>query len=66
VRSVPSRFAAASSRWLLFLAVWAAALIFLPTVLVGLAFVGWVAWIMRDIRRTLGGLDVQEELVADR
>jgi hypothetical protein len=66
VRSVPSRFAAASSRWLLFLAVWAAALAFLPTVLVGLAFAGWVAWIMRDIRRTLGGLDVQEELVADR
>jgi hypothetical protein len=66
VRSVPSRFAAASSRWLLFLAVWAAALIFLPTVLVGLAFAGWVAWIMRDIRRTLGGLDVQQELVADR
>ena len=35
VGSVPSRFAAASSRWLLFLAFWAAALIFLPTVLVG-------------------------------
>ena len=33
---------------------------------VGLAFVGWVAWIARDIRRTLDGLDVQEELVADR
>jgi hypothetical protein len=34
--------------------------------LVGLAFAGWVAWITRDIRRVLGGLDVQEELVADR
>ena len=66
VRSVPSRFATAASRWLLFLAFWAAALAFLPTVLVGLAFAGWVAWITRDIRRVLGGLDVQEELVADR
>ena len=53
-------------RWLLFLAVWAVALAFLPTVLVGLAFSGWVAWIARDIRRVLGGLDVEEELVADR
>jgi hypothetical protein len=66
VGSVPSRFAKAASRWLLFLAFWAAALAFLPTVLVGLAFAGWVAWIARDIRRVLGGLDEQEELVADR
>ena len=66
VESVPSRFSAAMLRWLLFLAVWVVSLVFLPTVLVGLAFAGWVAWIVRDIRRTLGGLDVQEELVADR
>ena len=66
VGSVPSRFSIAASRWLLFLAFWAAALAFLPTVLVGLAFAGWIAWIARDIRRVLGGLDVQEELVADR
>jgi hypothetical protein len=66
VGSAPSRFATAISRWLLFLAFWAAALAFLPTVLVGLAFAGWVAWIARDIRRVFGGFDVQEELVADR
>jgi hypothetical protein len=66
VRSAPSRFAAAISRWLLFLAFWAAALVFLPTALVGLAFVGWVTWIVRDTQRTLGSLDVQEELVAER
>jgi hypothetical protein len=66
VRPVPLRFTIAFSRWLLFLAFWATALAFVPTVLVGLAFAGWVAWIVRDIRRTLGGLDVQEELIADR
>jgi hypothetical protein len=66
VRPVPLRFTIAFSRWLLFLAFWAAALAFVPTVPVGLAFAGWVAWIVRDIRRTLGGLDVQEELIADR
>ena len=66
VESVPSRFSAAMLRWLLFLAVWVVSLVFLPTVLVGLAFAGWVAWIARDIRRVLGGLDAPEELVADR
>jgi hypothetical protein len=66
VGSVPSRFARAGSRWLLFLAFWAAALAVLPTVLVGLAFAGWVAWIARDVRRILGAMDVQEELVAHR
>jgi hypothetical protein len=66
VGSVPSRFAAAMLRWLLFLTAWAVALAFLPTVRVGLAFAGWGAWIARDIRRVLGGLDAQEELVADR
>ena len=54
------------SRWLLFLVFWAAALAFLPTALVGIGFAGWVIWIVRDIRRTLGGLDVQVELQADR
>ena len=66
VRSVPVRFAAAISRWLLFLIFWAFALVFLPTALVGLAFAGWVIWIVRDIRRTLGGLDAPVELKADR
>ena len=65
VRTVPARFAVAFSRWLLFLAIWAAALFFAPTLWVGLAFAGWVAWIAHDIRRTLGGLDVQQELVAN-
>ena len=66
VGSVPSRFAAAFSRWLLFIGFWAVALAFAPTMLVGLAFVGWLAWIIRDLRRTIGGLDTQVELVADR
>ena len=66
VGSVPSRFGAALSRWLLFLAMWAAALVFVPTWLVGLAFASWVAWIVRDVQHTLGRLDVQEELVANR
>jgi hypothetical protein len=66
VRSVPSRFAAALSRWLLFLVFWIAALAFLPTALVGLAFAGWLAWIVRDLRRTLGDLDAQVELVANQ
>jgi hypothetical protein len=66
VASTPSRFARAASRWLLFLAFWAAAFAFLPAVLVGLAFAGWAAWITRDIQRALGGMDGQEELVADR
>ena len=65
VRPVPARFAVAFSRWLLFLAIWAAALVFAPTLLDGLAFAGWVAWIARDVRRTLGALDIQQELVAD-
>ena len=66
VRSVPARFAVAFSRWLLFLVFWGAALVFLPSPLVGLAFAGWVIWIVRDIRRTLGGLDAPVELKADR
>jgi hypothetical protein len=30
------------------------------TALAGLAIVGWVTWIVRDIRRTAGALDAQE------
>ena len=66
VRSVPARFAGAMSRWLLFMAFWVIALALLPTALVGLAFAAWVIWIVRDVRRTLGGLDAQVELLADR
>ena len=64
VGSVPSRFAAAYARWLLFFAFWAVALFFLPTLFVAVAFAGWVAWVARDVRRTLGGMDDQTELVA--
>ena len=64
VGSVPSRFAAAYARWLLFFAVWAVAGFLLPTLLVVAAFAGWVVWIARDIRKTLGAMDIQEELVA--
>ncbi len=66
VDSVPKRFAVAYSRWLLFIAVWAAALFFLPLAPVAFAFACWVAWIVRDTRRTLGGLGVQQELKANR
>lgn len=61
------RFLAVYSRWLLFFAFWGVALSVLPKLLVGLAFAGWVVWVARDIRRTLGGsLSVQEELVPGR
>ena len=65
VGSIFSRFALAGSRWLVFLAFWAAALALLPTVFVGVAFAGWVIWIARDIRRIMGAMDRQKELVAD-
>jgi hypothetical protein len=44
---------------------WIAALAFAPTLLVGLAFAGWLAWIVQDLRRTLGDMDAQVELTAD-
>lgn len=62
VAPVPKRFAAAFSRWLLFFAVWIAAIVFLPAAPVIFALVCWVAWIARDARRTLGSLDVQQEI----
>jgi len=66
VESVPSRFKAAFSRWLLFLLFWITALVFAPTLLVGLAFAGWLAWIVQDLRRTLGDMDNQVELTSNR
>ena len=66
VKSVPVRFATALSRWLLFALLWLAALEVAPTGWVGLAFAGWLTWIVRDLRRTMGRLDVQVELVAAR
>ena len=65
VKSVPARFKAAFSRWLLFVLFWGAALAFAPTLLVGLAFAGWLAWIVLDVRRTLGGMDTPVELTSD-
>lgn len=65
VRSVPERFKAAFSRWLLFVLIWIAALAIAPTPLVGLAFAGWLVWIVRDLRRTWGDMGVQVELTAD-
>ncbi len=66
VRSVPARFAAAYARWLLFVVFWIAAFALLPAALAGLALAGWLTWIVRDLRRTLGDLDTQVELIADQ
>ncbi len=62
VAPVPKRFAAAYLRWPLFITIWIAAFVFLPTAPVVFALVCWVAWIVRDTRRTLGALDVQQEI----
>ena len=66
VGPVPKRFAVAFSRWLLFVALWIAALVFLPPTPVALAFACWLAWIVRDARQTLGSLDVQQEIRASQ
>ena len=66
VGSVPSRFKAAFSRWLLFLLFWGVALVFLPATLVGLLFSAWLVWIVRELRRTLGNLSSQVELTAEK
>ena len=65
VKSVPARFKAAFSRWLVFFLFWILAAALLPTLLVATAFAGWLAWIVRDLRQTLADLDVQVELSAD-
>lgn len=60
---VPRRFARAFKRWFLFIAFWVGALIFLPTLAVVSGFVCWLAWIARDIRRTLHRMEnYQEEI----
>ena len=64
VPSPPKRFAAAFRRWLLFIAVWTAAVLFLPTTPVILGFASWLVWIVRDVRNTVGSLDVQQEITA--
>ena len=60
--SIPSRFKAAFSRWILFLLFWSVALFVFPAGLVGLAFAGWLVWIVRDLRRVLNDMDEQVEL----
>lgn len=58
----PVRFKKAFGRWPVFIALWVAAFIFLPAHWVGLGLVGWVAWMIRDIRTTLDRMNVQEEI----
>ena len=58
----PTRFKKAFSRWPIFIAMWIAAFIFLPTLWV-VAVIGLALWIGRDIRTTLDAMmDVQEEI----
>jgi len=58
-----SRMLKMYARWLVFFAFWIGALYLLPTALVGLAFAGWFAWVVRDMRSVMGKLQVQTELV---
>ena len=62
VEPTPTRFKKAFSRWPGFIALWVAAFVFLPAPWVALGLVGWLAWIARDIRNTLGRMNVQEEI----
>jgi hypothetical protein len=62
--SIPSRFKTAISRWFAFLLFWIVALAIAPTGLVGLAFAGWAAWIVLDLRRIMREMDNQVELKA--
>lgn len=63
VGSVPARFKAAFSRWLLFFLFWMLAIVFLSPLLVAAAFVGWVVWIQHDLRRVLSDLEDQVEVM---
>lgn len=59
---VPTRFAKAFRRWILFGVFWIGALILLPILPVITGLVCWLAWIVRDIRITLHRMEnVQEE-----
>ena len=64
--STPKRFAKAFRRWPFFIALWIVAFVFLPTIWVGAAAVGWATWIARDISTTLNAMDVQVEINSDR
>ena len=63
--SIPTRFKVAFSRWFYFLLFWIIGLVTVPTGLVGLAFAGWLVWIMLDLRRILGEMDNQVELKSE-
>ena len=65
VKSTPQRFRAAFKRWVPFIGLWIAAAVFLPAAPVAIAFSGWLAWIVRQVRRTLGNLDIQQEIRAN-
>ena len=64
VPSPPKRFAAALRRWIVFFAFWLAAVAILPIAPVVTAFACWLVWIARDVRNTVGSMDVQQEIRA--
>ncbi len=64
VPSPPKRFAAAFRRWIVFFAFWLAAVAILPIAPVVAAFACWLVWIARDVRNTVGSMDVQQEIKA--
>ena len=64
VPSPPKRFAAAFRRWIVFFAFWLAAVAILPIAPVVAAFACWLVWIARDVRNTVGSMDIQQEIKA--
>jgi hypothetical protein len=65
VGSIASRFRTAFLRWILFFLFWFGASFSLPAPLVATAFAGWLIWIVRDLKKTLGALESPVELIAD-
>jgi hypothetical protein len=45
-----------------FIALWVTAFVYLPPLWVSLGLATWLAWIVRDIRKSLGRMDIQEEI----
>jgi hypothetical protein len=58
----PVRFMKAFARWPVFIALWVTAFVYLPPLWVSLGLATWLAWIVRDIRKSLGRMDIQEEI----
>ena len=58
----PVRFMKALARWPVFIALWVTAFVYLPPLWVSLGLATWLAWIFRDIRKSLGRMDIQEEI----